>query len=454
MLPRSSLGLLIGLIVVHILGAVAFANLAPYRTQGIIRTQGRAPALDIGAPDERQHVNYVVHLIQKGDFPVFDPKANPTDHFEGIQFHQPPAFYILAMGWTKLTGLTPEALTQQNQGQAEGARLRLLNALIGGLGVAGVFFGAWWGYRKPEVALVAATFAALLPMNMALSGAVSNDPLLLCLCSWTIAFLAKGIREGWSTKLGLALGMTVGVALVTKTTAVALLPALLLAALIRPSNRPSLKVLLAVVVPLAVIVGPWWLRNTRLYGDPLAAGAFGQAFGDTAQAKTFVDQFGATTYWTEWVGWWTMRSFVGVFGYMDIWLTNSGLPAGANGVYQIALLAVAAGFVGWLLSLRDADTEERPVTILFTVFGLIVVLLFIRFNSQYFQAQARYVLPAISPLAAMMGIGLMKLAKGRASIAAGILVLSLGLAGVFGLSRLTEEFAKRTTVPGGAVTGH
>lgn len=454
MLSRTTLGLLILLVAMHVAGAFTFASIAPYRTQGIIRTQGRAPALDIGAPDERQHVNYVVHLLTKGSFPIFDPKANPTDHFEGIQSHQPPGFYLIAAGWTKLMGISPSDLTIQDGGQSMGVRLRMLNCLIGGFGVVGVFFGVWWGYAKSETALVAAAFAALLPMNMALSGAVSNDPLLICLCSWVVALCALGIQKGWTLPLGLTLGVLTGVALVTKTTAVALLPTLAIAALIRPDRRPKLQTLLAVAVPMAILVAPWWWRNTSLYGDPLAAGAFGQAFGDTAQAKTFIDSFGAATYWTEWVGWWTMRSFVGVFGYMDIWMTNNGLPGGASGIYQLVLLVVGLGFLGWILALRETNKEFRPVFVLNLTFGAVVLILFIRFNSQYFQAQARYLLPAMSPIAAMVSVGLIKLFRDRASIAAAVVVLSLGLAGAFGLTRLPDEFARRVSSNSGTVTGH
>ncbi|MER3495655.1 MAG: hypothetical protein C4320_01830, partial [Armatimonadota bacterium] len=90
---------------VHAALALQFARITPFRQSGILLSQ-RDPAtgrpqrvLDVGAPDERQHLNYVAHLADGKGFPVFDPKA--PDLAESYQSHQPPlayAIYALLVG--------------------------------------------------------------------------------------------------------------------------------------------------------------------------------------------------------------------------------------------------------------------------------------------------------------------------------------------------------------------
>lgn len=442
---NRTLPILLALIAIHVTLAALFASVTPYRTAGVLFGQrgqdgGPAPSQDIGAPDERQHVNYVARLLRGEGFPVFDPKD--PNLYETYQSHQPPVFYVLAAAWSRVNGLSADDLTSP-LGRDAGLRLRALNVVIGAATVAGVFFLAFWGFQRTDAALAAAAFAALLPMHAGLSGAVSNDPFLIALCTWTLALLAKGLRFGWSLGLGIAIGVLAGLAMLTKTTAVGLVPVLLYAAFAKQPSRPKASTLAITAIVLLAIAAPWWLRNQRLYGDPLAIRAFGEAFTGSAQASTFINSFGAPAYWVEWVGWWTARSLIGVFGYMDIWLTNTGSRTGQGGLYLLGLLLVVAGLIGWLMSLGRADADDRRVHLLNGVFLVVIVALFLRFNTQYFQAQARYLLPAIGPISVGVGIGLTRLLP-RPAYALAAIALILGIADLFALSRLPTEFARRT----------
>lgn len=314
------LAILVGL---HFFLAIAYALVTPYRAEGRLMNQGRAHAKDIGAPDERQHANYVRHLLDGKGFPVLNPDPASPDLYESYQSHQPPVYYVIAGGVAKVGGLDLEE-------RSGGLALRFLNGAIGAAGVAGVYFFALWGIRRRETAIAAATFAGLLPMNLALSGAISNDPLLIALGTWVLALSAMGIRDGWTTKLALLVGALMGLAFLTKTNAIALWPALAaglyLTSKTQTSSSGSLRgmgYVLLLGLPV-VLAAPWWLRNQQLYGDPLAMKAFTAAFVGSAQASDFIKELGAFGYWTGindfglGVGWWTLRSFFGVFGYMDV----------------------------------------------------------------------------------------------------------------------------------------
>jgi 4-amino-4-deoxy-L-arabinose transferase-like glycosyltransferase len=439
----STRNLVLAIVVLHVVLAAGYARVTPYRAAGVVLTQNGAHALDIGAPDERQHVNYVARLRAGDGLPVFDPRDPHL--YESYQSHQPPLFYALAALYSKAVG------ADDLVDPGSGFRLRLLNALIGGLGVLGVWYLATWGLRNEAVALGATAIAGFLPMNVALSGAVSNDPLLICLCTWCLACCAKGLRGGWNLKLAAAIGVLAGLALLTKTTAVALLPAaglsFLLASPTDGSGAGSKRIRLfcadraaigrcAVGLGVALVFAlPWWIRNQSLYGDPLAIKAFNQAFTGSMQAATMMERLGgAWSYWTHGVGYGTMCSFFGVFGYWDVWLDEN--------VYWAFAACALVLTVAWAVSLRGRR-EDRLYHAVCGLFGLLVLGSFVRFNMQYFQAQGRYLLPALGPIAVGLAGGLAFLARKWTTVAALCVAALLFLLNAYILRNLPAEFAIR-----------
>jgi 4-amino-4-deoxy-L-arabinose transferase-like glycosyltransferase len=432
--------LAIGLAILHVCLATWFASITPYRTGGHVRYLGRnaPPVPDIGAPDERQHVNYVKRLLAGDGFPVLNPKD--PNLYEDYQAHQPPAFYVLGAAWCKVTGAS------NLDSEDGGKRLRLLNGLIGGVEVIAVFLLGSWGFKKPEIGVIAAAFAACLPMNVALSGAVNNDVLLYTLCTASLAIGALGIQEGWTNERCLALGICVALALLTKTTALALLPAILVAAVAAGPGRPKAAGWALALLPLILLPLPWWIRNEHFYGDPFAMKAFKDSFTGSAQAGPMIDGMGLVPYLVSMVGWWTARSFFGAFGYMDIWLNETGAPGGSapNALYRVLIALSALIFIGWILSWKKyREDRTRQVRLMNLTFVAVVVILFLSFNLQYFQAQARYLLPAIGPIACGYAVGTLALTKERWLPALAAMVLIFGSVTVYAGTRLPAEFAKR-----------
>jgi 4-amino-4-deoxy-L-arabinose transferase-like glycosyltransferase len=425
---RFALALLLFL---HLLLGLAYAFATPYRTPGIIATS-RARVLDVGAPDERQHVNYIQRLVSGQGFPVLDTKD--PNLYENYQAHQPPLYYVLASGWAKLTGQNDLST------RTAGLVLRALNVLIGCATVAGVFFLCSWGFGRRDIALAASAFAALLPMNVALSGAVSNDPLLFCLCTWTLAMTALGMTQGWTTKRAVGLGVLLGLAFLTKTTALALAPAVLVGAFAPGVKRPEWKHAASVLVLAFILAMPWWMRNQSLYGDPFAIKAFNAAFVGSPGRLNLPGPPDLPTYFVSWVGWWTARSFVGVFGYMDIFL--------AEKFYRIALALLLILALGGFLSFNRPEWKgAKPIHILNATFLVVVTALFIRFNMQYFQGQARYLFPAIGPLSALFGLGMLYFSREKWKSTFIVWVVILTATNLYIVSQfLPFQFAKRTGI--------
>ena len=452
--------------ILHLVLASVYSTLTPYRTGGILlgqrnpETGGFQQVPDVGAPDERQHANYTLRLVRGEGFPILDPKD--PNLIENYQAHQPPLFYLLHAGWVKVTGCD---LTSKDNGFSA----RLINGVIGSATVLGVFFLGLWSYKREDVGLVAAAFVALLPMNVALSGAVSNDPLLYCLCTWSLAVLARGSVFGWTIKLAAILGLLVGLAILTKSTAVALLPVLAFAAMLGP-NRPRGAHLAVCVLLVALVSVPWLARNQSLYGDPLALSAFNEAFKNSPSRELITGiaevanpgKDPNVAYWVDWVGWWTARSFFGVFGYMDVFLNERGIPASGpnnpNLLYRLLLSLGVLAFAGWALALRKVEwkVHGKQHWILGS-FLAIVIILFVRFNAQYFQGQARYLFPAIGVIGMGVAIALLNVFRFNWKLAFGAVVLLLGGLNAYALFKLPAEFARRAIVVQSALqtqTGH
>lgn len=403
-----------------------YAAIVPYRTQGdIVRRSGVQTLPDIGAPDERQHANVIRYWTQNGRPPVFQPGT--PDFYETYQAHQPPLYYVLAASLGDPT-------------QQGGQRTRYLNVLFGLIGLAGLFFLGKWATDRSEIGLACAS-VGLIPGHVMLHGAITNDPLLICLCTWMLAALVQACRNGWTWGRVAAVGVLTGLALLTKTSALALLPVLLVGVVWKwhddrkGENKPAPWMpLAALAIPVAMSAG-WFARNQALYGDPIGLRVFGEAFAGTAQARDFIAQFGVFSYWSEWVAWWTARSFVGVFGYMNIFYPD--------GVYRIALALTFLALVGALAHARRNESLPKPSSLLAGTFFLVVLALHVRFNMTYFQGQARYLLPALGPIALGLAWGAVGWFHKRPMGAAATLAV-IGIAlNVFALMVVIPEWFSR-----------
>ncbi|MER3495654.1 MAG: hypothetical protein C4320_01825, partial [Armatimonadota bacterium] len=262
------------------------------------------------------------------------------------------------------------------------------------------------------------------PMLCALSGAVSNDPLLIALITWGFALLLRMANGRWTFGGAALFALVAGLGILTKTTAIVLLPVAGLAWILTPAtNRRNSALAVALILPL-LIAGPWLIRNLQLYGDPFALRVFNEAFVGSAQKSQIQGDGGAFAYWIHWVGWWTIRSIIGVFGYMDIWLNERGTPfsEGPNALYRVLFLAgnLAALAAAGLWRRPGLPEEARRFARIGFGFAGCVLVLFLLFNNRYFQAQGRYMLPAIAPLAATFVAGLGALLRGRWALAGAI----------------------------------
>jgi 4-amino-4-deoxy-L-arabinose transferase-like glycosyltransferase len=406
--PRPTSSILLGLMLLHLALALVFAWEAPWRTPGI--SNGH-PLPDISAPDEIAHANYVGEILNTGHLPVLDPAtAGPELTYEN---HQPPLFYLLDAGVARVAGIA-------NVGSPSAALpLRSLNALIGATTVAGAFCLAFWTTGRERIALVSAAIVALLPMNLAISGALSNDPLLIALCTWTLALAVRHSEDIWHSFL---IGVLAGLAVLTKFTALLLVPVLPI--LLKDRRAITIAMLVGSVIAL-----PWLFRNQQVYGHPLAAPAFNATFHRDVDLAALRTPYGFA-HWAYVLLAGTALSFVGEFGYMDIHLPNVVcLP-----LVALLLILLAAG-------IRFAPLERRT-RLGFWIFLALLVASYVSYNLWQVQPQARYLFPALGPLALAVAFGLSGLGK-RAPLVSGVVLACLALACGLAVAILPHEYAIR-----------
>jgi 4-amino-4-deoxy-L-arabinose transferase-like glycosyltransferase len=390
--PRLLLWPVLGL---YVLLCAAFIDVTPFRTGGHLLSRFQSEAqLDIGAPDERQHVNYVRHISDGKGFPVFDAKS--AEFRETYQSHQPPLYYLLAASLETYVHESPSA---------EKWVLRFLNVLLGVVTVLLIVRGVTLFTGSEAFGAVAGCFVALMPMFIGLSSAVTNDMLLYCLASAMMAQIAFAWVNGWSTRSAMGLGLLLGLALLTKTTALLLIPAVVVGMCIHPQRRARFGQVIAVLL-LAVLVSlPWLLRNQNLYGDPFAMAAFREASVGNLDTAEAISRVGVWGYWSGVIeaGW---KSFIGVFGYFDIFLPDWAyiLIASLIGIGVIGLV------IRWCTMNNPTEARAHWLCIVLAVF---VKAGFVAYNLSYFQAQARYLYPAVFAFGFFVAAGYRTLAKNQ-----------------------------------------
>lgn len=390
-------------------------------------------------PDETAHLRYISYLAEHHGLPVFD-RQNPGADYE---FHQPPLYYLVCLPTYSLSGSSPEVAAQT---------VRFVTILIG-LAVLYLTFALGRALLPDQawVAVAAAAVVAFLPAHLSVVSTVGNDALTEVFVTAALLLSVRYLRSSAEQRQGqmeqapsawtIALaGVMIGLGLLTKSIAVVLLPVVWAAAALAAQGRQAYE-WRRLVRDLAVSSGPvlviagWWLwRNLSLYGDILAGGAFLTAFQDRPSPAEFMERTGLTPPgYVVLVAGWTLASSLGAFGpvfgnrfvFYPYWVY---VVFGAKALIEV---------VGFIRSLaRDTWAGwQRQAWWLCALLAVVLLAGFIRFNLTFFQAQARYLFPALPPAAVALCLGLRTIAPPRRwqlTLAAGIsLLLLLAIAGLY-----------------------
>ncbi|MCP4166731.1 MAG: hypothetical protein GY759_12690 [Chloroflexi bacterium] len=389
------------------------------------------------SPDEVWHYEYVRWLVEGNGLPTPEAVGSAPWHQEGSQ---PPLYYIIAAALTKSIPTTnatevirynphaavglAEAFGNKNMivhsnadawpwsGVALSAHLVRFFSLVLGVVTVGATFGTARLIFPGMLPLapLAAALVAFNPQFLFLSASVNNDNLVICLSAagiWLLTYMLSQRRTPSTVQL-LCLGALVGTAAISKLSGLALAGLAGLTLLYLAYRKRSFRNLVrwgAIVGLAALLVGGWWyVRNWRLFGDPLALQAMFDILPRRVAPPTVAELIARTQ------GIW--RSVWAVFGWFNV-LADNWLYS----FYTVLSLAGAIGLlivwpVRMLLAAKKTseDTQVRPAHtwahLALLVIWIVVIFLALLQWAQMRYPQGRLLFPAISAFAILMSFGL------------------------------------------------
>ncbi len=377
----------------------------------------RTPAWQ--APDEPAHYNYIAQIAHQGCCPVIeqgDWDQAYLDRLKGEAFapalltdlpsvqyedHQPPLYYLL---------LTPVYLLTNGSLIA----LRLASAGFGLIYVVCAYIAArLWRPARPQIALMAAALVAFLPQYLGIVASVNNDALAWALTGLTLVASLRYLQqtdESAGLRPAAGLGLLVGLGLLTKASTLFLIGVVPLALFLRwwrsrtPVGHFVSEVVVFGVVAL-MLAALWWLRNLGVYGFPdfLGLAAHDRVVIGQLRTETLITQVGVSEYLRRAL----TTTFNSVFGQLG-WMALP-LPEWAYAIIGLLLLLSAAGWIANLLRRSDASTTTQLVrqqmSIVLAITGLLAILQYLYYNTEFVQFQGRYLFTGLIPFALSVVLG-------------------------------------------------
>jgi 4-amino-4-deoxy-L-arabinose transferase-like glycosyltransferase len=370
-------------------------------------------------PDEEPHWHYARYLYQYRQLPLYTPdfvEANSPPLYYAIiapiavPTKEPPML-IWANGRDSLVMPFPPKTRQTTKEDLYHYwPIRIARLITVVMSVLTVFLCYLAGREitgKQSTGLLAAGFVALLPQFAFRGMNVSNDSLVTTLSALSLYLILCIVKRGFDWKTGVSAAFFIGLAFLTKISAIFLPFPLAIALLAK--NDPWLeriKKFTFFFVSLCV-VAPWVIRNQMLYGDPFASQQMLIAVANLVDVKPLNSPYFVTTFPDL-----LFKSFVGIFGLMNIYLPNW--------IYSIFTMLFLFAVSGYVLGLINRRISLLVTIILFMIF-LLNLFIVIRINLTFTQPQGRYLFPALPAVALIVAIGLENLPRWSNYLTSGFL---------------------------------
>ena len=281
---------------------------------------------------------------------------------------------------------------------------RLLSIFFGALTVAATYWIAKTILNRPlefGIPLAVAAIVAFNPSFLFASALVSNDAPLAAFSALILLYWVRLIAEHFPStiKSAMFLGALIGLALLVKTSALGLVPFSMLVFFIvawrRHAWRSAILNCGGMFGVIAAISGWWFIRNTALYGDPLAYRLMiSSAIFPRAGPLTLPELFQISLPW--------------------LWQTFWGGPTpGDFSSWLLILLALFAliSFCGVIIfGIQNSEFRIRNSMLIlgaWLAFILVAQIQFIRTTTG--ADQGRYLFPAIAAIALFFVVGLNKI---------------------------------------------
>jgi len=384
------------------------------------------------ASDEVWHYPVVKHIAATGTLPMQRPEVQGPWRQEGSQ---PPLYYIvaaLATSWidtSDMAGLIwRNPHVQIGVPLAEGNKnmiihtaresfpyrgttlavhiIRFLSVLMSAATVLLTYLISLELFpSRQSLAIGAAAINAFNPMFIFISGSVSNDNLVVPLCSLALLLTLRLMKGPPSKWIFVALGSIIGLAAITKISALGLVPLTFLAlgylAFRQRSWSSFLKRGFLVSAPILILASWWYARNCALYGDPLGLNVMAAIAGPRLKQPSLAQLLG------EFQGF--RMAYWGVFGGFNI-LADRWIYAFFD---ILGLLALAGLIIATIRGLMKRSWERAPSLLLLGLWVVMLLIGLLRWTQMTKASSGRLLFPAISALSFFLALGLERLVEQR-----------------------------------------
>jgi 4-amino-4-deoxy-L-arabinose transferase-like glycosyltransferase len=334
--------------------------------------------------DEAAHFSYVRYVYENQSLPIHATEVRTAFVEREWEYHQPPLYYAM------LAPLYALATDVAGCDRAQTYRvLRLFTILLWCLTVwLGVRVWSRLQIQSPLAWSIFLCMLSLLPGYVYVSAMVTNDALLAALSAGVFCLLA-GTRSAWRS---LGVGVLLGLALLTKMSAMFVaipIPALVFLRWVsgHTTRKQASTDLVLMLVPALLLFSPLAVRNQELYGSIMGVTGIGYPefpWSSGLHAFTHSCKFLMTTFWAV-AGPWNGSRFAPFVG-----MSLTGL----------SLAALAYGAIRHWRSLRDGIFREHLWYLAATGLGIaVIVAATMRIGLIYNQAQGRFLLPYLIPIA-------------------------------------------------------
>ncbi len=305
------------------------------------------------------------------------------------------------------------------------AAARLVNVLSGTAFLIMCFKIGELVFKKRVSIILFAVLCCFLPQFMFLCSYQNNDTFSLFAISLIVYFWLKGMKYGWKTSTCIGIGVSCGICALSYYNAYGYLllsiPLVIISMIWQKNGFVMILKKCGIILMIAFLICGWFfIRNAVLHdGDFLGRQTISELGEEYAQdeykpsqhetpsklgysfKRTFLTNDpgdGSTAPYNDWIPT-TLHSFIGVFSYLSVFM-NIKIYYGYELFFLIGLLLF------YILALRKKywQTKEGRLKLFIYHLAIIIPLALSMYNSYYsdFQAQGRYLMPALIPLMLMI----------------------------------------------------
>jgi 4-amino-4-deoxy-L-arabinose transferase-like glycosyltransferase len=382
------------------------------------------------APDEIHHWAYARYLHDNQRLPPLSSALVDSTH--------PPLYYLLVAPFARDVAVPPSGIESLRNGTSrlicpprfyENCYLdflrywpirfgRLVSVFLSLTTVLFTYLAAREMTGHYYTGLLAGSLTLLLPQFTFRGTNISNDVGLTTMCAVTTYFVIRLFQRDFAWRTAWIASLSFILAFLCKVSAVIFAPVVVIALIYRAETWKAGLKRLSVLPISAILAAPWVIRNQIVYGDPLAINHISQDLPEIVTRRSLWSSYFLTTFPTE-----SARSFVGVFGYMNLYLPSP--------IYWIFGVLAAVATAGLCWGLVRHKLNARLIGIL-VVLPVLAVASLIQFNLTFTQPQGRYLFAALPAIMLLAAAGLESLPHWNRRLTCALVML-LGVINIYAL---------------------